>query len=77
MEAWYTHVFADKIGFHCFYLRMMLRLGDAPNKRLLEGSCQYCICQSRDCNLVESQILLVETPIGSDRAGVPDWDFYL
>ena len=34
------------------------------------------ICQSRDCNLVESQILLVETPIGVSTSRVPDWDFY-
>ena len=34
------------------------------------------ICQSRDCNLVESQILLVETPIGVSTSRVSDWDFY-
>ena len=34
------------------------------------------ICQSRDCNLVESQILLVETPIGVSTSRVLDWDFY-
>ena len=34
------------------------------------------ICQSRDCNLVESQILLVETPIGVSTSRVPDWGFY-
>ena len=39
---------------------------------------EMCIklCQSRDCNLVESQILLVETPIGVSTSRVPDWDFY-
>ena len=34
------------------------------------------LCQSRDCNLVESQILLVETPIGVSTSRVSDWDFY-
>ena len=36
----------------------------------------YIICQSRDCNLGESQILLVETPIRVTTSRVPDWDFY-
>ena len=41
----------------------------------MDGNMEFLICQSRDCNLVESQILLVETPIGVSTSRVPDWDF--